>query len=87
MQWCFQLSKHLFYISYVTIKIPLQLNLSDEEVVSSVLATKVNAFLTGYKNFDVLKHLANKYQLDNDVTKLIEDIALAGGVETSSCHV
>ncbi|VDK70085.1 unnamed protein product [Litomosoides sigmodontis] len=62
-----------------------KLNLSDEEVVSSPLAAKVNAFMAGYKNFDVLKHLADKYQLDDDVTKLIENIALTGG-DTSACH-
>ncbi|VDN90554.1 unnamed protein product [Brugia pahangi] len=63
-----------------------KLNLSNEEVVSSLLATKVNAFLAGYTNFDLLKQLANQYQLDDDVTKLIESIALTGG-DTKACHV
>ncbi|EJW87342.1 peptide methionine sulfoxide reductase [Wuchereria bancrofti] len=62
-----------------------KLNLNNEEVVSSLLAAKVNAFLAGYTNFDLLKQLANQYQLDNDVTKLIESIALTGG-DTSACH-
>uniref|UniRef100_A0A0R3RS23 peptide-methionine (S)-S-oxide reductase n=1 Tax=Elaeophora elaphi TaxID=1147741 RepID=A0A0R3RS23_9BILA len=63
-----------------------KLNLNDEEMVSSLLAAKVNAFLAGYKNFDLLKQLAVKYQLDDDVTKLIESIAVTGG-DTSACHV
>ncbi|KAL3994031.1 Peptide methionine sulfoxide reductase family protein [Acanthocheilonema viteae] len=62
-----------------------KLNLSDEEMVTSLLATKVNAFLAGYKNFDVLKQLADKYRLDDDVIKLIESIAMAGGV-AGACH-
>ncbi|CAG9535030.1 unnamed protein product [Cercopithifilaria johnstoni] len=62
-----------------------KLNLNDEEVVSSLLATKVNAFLGGYKNFDVLKQLADKYRLDDDVIQLIESIAVKSG-DTSACH-
>uniref|UniRef100_A0A915Q0Z2 peptide-methionine (S)-S-oxide reductase n=1 Tax=Setaria digitata TaxID=48799 RepID=A0A915Q0Z2_9BILA len=63
-----------------------KLNLSDQEMVSSRLATKVNAFLAGYKNFDVLKQLADEYRLDENVTKLIESIAIKGG-DTSACHM
>ncbi|VDK55341.1 unnamed protein product [Gongylonema pulchrum] len=63
-----------------------KLHLSDEEVVSSTLAAKVNAFLAGYKNFEVLKQLALDYGLDEDVVKLIESIARTGG-DTSACHV
>uniref|UniRef100_A0A8R1TKB9 peptide-methionine (S)-S-oxide reductase n=1 Tax=Onchocerca volvulus TaxID=6282 RepID=A0A8R1TKB9_ONCVO len=62
-----------------------KLNLNNEEVVSSLLATKVNAFLAGYKNFDVLKQLADQYRLDDDVIKLIESIAITGGYG-SVCH-
>ncbi|MCP9257944.1 Peptide methionine sulfoxide reductase [Dirofilaria immitis] len=62
------------------------LNLNNEQVVNSLLATKVNAFLAGYKNFDVLKQLADQYGLDDDVVKLIEGIAITGG-DTSACHV
>ncbi|KAM3720269.1 Peptide methionine sulfoxide reductase [Dirofilaria immitis] len=63
-----------------------KLNLNNEQVVNSLLATKVNAFLAGYKNFDVLKQLADQYGLDDDVVKLIEGIAITGG-DTSACHV
>lgn len=64
----------------------LQLNLSDDEVVSSTLAAKVNAFLAGYNNFDVLKKLAVEYKLDDDVVNVIEAIARTGG-DTSACHI
>lgn len=60
--------------------------MNNEEVVSSLLATKVNAFLAGYKNFDVLKQLANQYRLDDDIIKMIENIAITGGY-SSACHV
>lgn len=63
-----------------------KLNLSDEEMVSSPLAAKVNAFLAGYNNFDVLKQLAHQYKLDEAVTKAIENIARTGG-HTSPCHI
>lgn len=62
-----------------------KLSLTDQEVVDSTLATKVNAFLAGFDNFDVLKNLAAAYHLSDDTTKLIEEIARSGGVP-GACH-
>ncbi|VDM42058.1 unnamed protein product [Toxocara canis] len=62
-----------------------QLNLNDQQVVESTLAAKVNAFLAGYDNFDVLKNLAAQHHLSDDVTKLIEEIARSGG-DPRACH-
>ncbi|KHN82475.1 Peptide methionine sulfoxide reductase [Toxocara canis] len=62
-----------------------KLNLNDQQVVESTLAAKVNAFLAGYDNFDVLKNLAAQHHLSDDVTKLIEEIARSGG-DPRACH-
>ncbi|VDM95710.1 unnamed protein product [Thelazia callipaeda] len=63
-----------------------KLNLSDEDVVTSMLAAKVNAFLAGFKDFDLLQLLAARNNLDEDVVKAIEAIAISGG-DTSACHI
>ena len=61
------------------------MNLSPAEVVDSVLATKINAFLAGYDNYKVLKELESEYKLPHDVTTLVEEIARAGG-DPRACH-
>lgn len=53
----------------------LQLNLSEEEALNSTLAAKLNAFLAGYDNFDLLKQLARDYNLDDEAIKSLESIA------------
>lgn len=62
-----------------------QLGLSDEQLVSSTLAAKVNAFLAGYDNFKVLEKLADEYHLDPDLKKSIGLIARRGG-DPRACH-
>uniref|UniRef100_A0A0N5AU00 peptide-methionine (S)-S-oxide reductase n=1 Tax=Syphacia muris TaxID=451379 RepID=A0A0N5AU00_9BILA len=62
-----------------------KLNLSDEQLVSSTLAAKVNAFLAGYDNFKVLERLAREYHLDTDLKNSIELIAKRGG-DPRACH-
>lgn len=75
---------HLAFLLHI-VRATLQLGLTDQEVVDSTLATKVNAFLAGFDNFDVLKNLAAAYHLSDDTTKLIEEIARSGGVP-GACH-
>ncbi|KAI1727616.1 peptide methionine sulfoxide reductase domain-containing protein [Ditylenchus destructor] len=62
-----------------------QLKLSEAEVVDSVLAAKLNAFMAGYDSLEVLKQLAEEYNLPNELTLLIESIARAGG-DPRACH-
>ncbi|KAK0394688.1 hypothetical protein QR680_000875 [Steinernema hermaphroditum] len=62
-----------------------QLQLSDQELIDSPLAAKVNAFLAGYSNFDVLKSLQKEYNLNEALAAHIEDIAKRGG-DPRACH-
>lgn len=61
------------------------LKLNDSEVVDSPLAAKVNAFMAGYDRYDVLKQLKEEYKLDDEVAKVIEEIAKRGG-DPRACH-
>lgn len=61
------------------------LNLSDAELVDSVLAAKVNAFLAGYQKYEVLDELAKEHNLDPALVNKIRAIAEAGG-DPRSCH-
>ena len=62
-----------------------ELKLSDEELVDSTLAAKVNAYLGGYQDFDVLTDLQKQFKLDSNLVNLIRQIAEAGG-DPRSCH-
>uniref|UniRef100_A0A915D1T7 peptide-methionine (S)-S-oxide reductase n=1 Tax=Ditylenchus dipsaci TaxID=166011 RepID=A0A915D1T7_9BILA len=62
-----------------------QLKLSEAEVVNSVLAAKINAYLAGYDNFAELKSLATEYKLNDNLVTVIEEIARAGG-DPRACH-
>uniref|UniRef100_A0AC34RKC3 Peptide-methionine (S)-S-oxide reductase n=2 Tax=Panagrolaimus sp. JU765 TaxID=591449 RepID=A0AC34RKC3_9BILA len=61
------------------------LNLTDEQVIDSPLAAKMNAFMAGYDNFDVLQQLKKEYNLDDGLVKAVEDIAKRGG-DPRACH-
>lgn len=61
------------------------LKLNDQEVVDSPLAAKVNAFMAGYNNYDVLKQLKEEYKLSDEVADEIEEIARRGG-DPRACH-
>jgi hypothetical protein len=49
------------------------------------LAAKINAYLAGYNDFEVLKKLKEEYKLPEDLVKLVESIARAGG-DPRACH-
>uniref|UniRef100_A0AC35GJ43 Peptide-methionine (S)-S-oxide reductase n=1 Tax=Panagrolaimus sp. PS1159 TaxID=55785 RepID=A0AC35GJ43_9BILA len=66
-------------------RIHKELNLTNKELVESPLAAKINAYLAGYNNFDVLKKLQIEYKLSDSLTETIEKIARAGG-DPRSCH-
>ncbi|CAD5211618.1 unnamed protein product [Bursaphelenchus okinawaensis] len=61
------------------------LKLNDKELVDSVLAAKINAFLAGYDRYDVLNDLAAQHKLEPALVNKIEAIAKAGG-DPRSCH-
>ncbi|TMS34559.1 hypothetical protein L596_002125 [Steinernema carpocapsae] len=62
-----------------------QLQLSDRELIDSPLAAKVNAFLAGYSNFEVLKQLQKEHNLNEGLVAKIEEIARRGG-DPRACH-
>uniref|UniRef100_A0A1I8AV57 peptide-methionine (S)-S-oxide reductase n=1 Tax=Steinernema glaseri TaxID=37863 RepID=A0A1I8AV57_9BILA len=62
-----------------------QLQLSDQELIDSPLAAKVNAFLAGYADFNVLKNLQKEYNLNEELVAEIEGIAKRGG-DPRACH-
>lgn len=55
------------------------------ELVDSVLATKINAYLGGYSEFCELNDLAKKNNLNETFVKTLKEIAKAGG-DPRSCH-
>lgn len=59
--------------------------MSDPELVDSVLATKINAYLGGYSEFCELNDLAKKNNLNETFVKTLKEIAKAGG-DPRSCH-
>ncbi|KAI6184133.1 Peptide-methionine (S)-S-oxide reductase [Aphelenchoides bicaudatus] len=62
-----------------------ELKLSDKEVASSLLATKLNAYMAGYDNYDLLKHLGQEHKLSDSFIEEVEQIARRGG-DPRSCH-
>jgi peptide-methionine (S)-S-oxide reductase len=62
-----------------------ELALTDEQVVNSTLSAKLNAFMAGYNNFDVLKQLAKEHNLSDSLVSTVEKIARAGG-DPRACH-
>uniref|UniRef100_A0A7E4VBG6 peptide-methionine (S)-S-oxide reductase n=1 Tax=Panagrellus redivivus TaxID=6233 RepID=A0A7E4VBG6_PANRE len=62
-----------------------KLKLSDAEIIDSPLTAKINAFLAGFDNYDVLHQLAEEYKLSDSVVKQVEEIARAGG-DPRACH-
>ncbi|KAI1695369.1 peptide methionine sulfoxide reductase domain-containing protein [Ditylenchus destructor] len=62
-----------------------RLKLSDQEVVDSELACKLNALLAGYKNLELLNQLAVKYKLPKEVVSAVETIVKSGG-NPRACH-
>jgi len=62
-----------------------ELNLGDRELVMSTLAAKVNAYLAGYDDFDVLKLLSTENGLSDQLVRVIRSIAEAGG-DPRACH-
>ncbi|KAH7727374.1 peptide methionine sulfoxide reductase [Aphelenchoides avenae] len=61
------------------------LNLSDAELVDSVLAAKINAYLAGYNDFDELERLSKEHNLDKQLVSEVQAIARAGG-DPRACH-
>lgn len=74
-------------INFVVINLNyvFQLKLTDSDLIGSELAAKVNAFLGGYQDFNVLEDLAKQYKLNDNLVKVIREIAEAGG-DPRSCH-
>lgn len=62
-----------------------QLKLSDAELLDTVLAAKLNAYLAGYKDFAELKRLTADHRLSDQLVRAIEAIAIAGG-DSRVCH-
>ena len=62
-----------------------QLKLKNEELVTSTLAAKVNAYLAGYHDFGCLEKLAKEYGMSDSLRRRIEDIARRGG-DPRACH-
>jgi len=62
-----------------------QLKLSDPELVDSTLAAKVNAFLAGYDDSEVLHKLADEHSLPPSLVETIKEIVRSGG-DPRACH-
>uniref|UniRef100_A0AC35U7N9 Peptide-methionine (S)-S-oxide reductase n=1 Tax=Rhabditophanes sp. KR3021 TaxID=114890 RepID=A0AC35U7N9_9BILA len=56
----------------------------DKEIIESKLAAKVNAFMAGFDDFELLDQLAVEYAISDDVKKIIKEIAISK--EHSACH-
>ncbi|CAJ0581576.1 unnamed protein product, partial [Mesorhabditis spiculigera] len=62
-----------------------ELGLTDEELVDSYLATKLNAYLAGYKDFSELDALAKEHNIPTELVESIRRIANEGG-DPRNCH-
>ncbi|CAI4224736.1 unnamed protein product [Auanema sp. JU1783] len=62
-----------------------ELKLSDKEVATGVLATKLNAYSAGYQDFSELHELQKEYNLSDELVQKITDLAKRGG-DPRACH-
>lgn len=63
----------------------LQLHLSDEQVATSVLATKLNSYAAGYDDFSELEELKKEHKLSDGLAERITTFAKKGG-DPRACH-
>ena len=63
----------------------LQLHLSDEQVATSVLATKLNSYAAGYDDFSELEELKKEHKLSDGLVERITTFAKKGG-DPRACH-